>query len=313
MVTHRNPTPKHLVILSGKGGTGKTSLCAALVDLASQSHTPSVFADADVDASNLALVTNAVPIETHPFSSSSAAMIDQNQCIRCGKCFDVCRFNAVLKPSPTQENYRIDPLVCEGCAACQYICPEAAIRMVSQKDGEWYQSTTPYGHQFHAELFPAAENSGKLVTLVKQNAKLFAEDHHLRLILVDGPPGIGCPVISASAGADLALIVTEPGLSGVHDLERITQTLMYFKIPAVVVINKADIDPQSVKDIHAKAEAVGYPVIGEIPFDASIPQAMNAAQPVTHFAPDSPAAEAIRLLWDSVNELLFPEALHDRS
>ena len=182
--------------------------------------------------------------------------------------------------------------------------------MVIQQDGEWYHSKTPYGHQFHAELFPAAENSGKLVTLVKQNAKLYAEDHHLPLILVDGPPGIGCPVISASAGADLGLIVTEPGLSGVHDLERITETLKYFKIPAAVVINKADIDRQSTQEIHAKAAAFGYPVIGEIPFDVRIPQAMTAAQPITHYAPESPAAAAIRQVWDTVEGLLFPEERH---
>lgn len=310
MVAPLNPSPKQLVILSGKGGTGKTSLCAALIDLASRSRYPSVFADADVDASNLALVTQAKPIETHPFSSSTAAIIDQDRCSRCGKCFDICRFNAVQEPDSIQGNYTIDPLMCEGCAACQYICPEEAIQMAAQEDGEWYHSKTPYGDQFHAELFPAAENSGKLVTLVKQNAKLFAEDHHLPLIIVDGPPGIGCPVISASAGADLALIVTEPGLSGVHDLERITQTLTHFKIPAVVVINKADIDPQSAKMIHNKAEAFGYPVIGEIPFDVTIPQAMTSAQPVTRFAADSPAAEAIRTLWKLIEALLYPEELH---
>jgi MinD superfamily P-loop ATPase len=307
MVTPEHPAPKQLVILSGKGGTGKTSLCAALVDLASQSLHQSVFADADVDASNLALVTDAVPIETHSFSSSSVAEINQDRCIRCGKCFDVCRFNAVREPGPTQAEYGIDPLLCEGCAACQYICPEEAIQMVIQQDGEWYHSRTPYGHQFHAELFPAAENSGKLVTLVKQNAKLYAEDHHLPLILVDGPPGIGCPVISASAGADLVLIVTEPGLSGVHDLERITETLKYFKIPAVVVINKADIYPKSTQEIHARSTAFGYSVVGEIPFDATVPQAMTSAQPITLYASESPAARAIRQIWETIEGLLFSE------
>ncbi len=310
MVPSEHPAPKQIVILSGKGGTGKTSLCAALIDLSSQSPHPSVFADADVDASNLALVTEAVTIETHPFSSSRVAEIDPTLCINCGKCFQVCRFDAVRELRTVQERYEINLLLCEGCAACQYVCPEKAIRMVTQQDGEWYHSRTPYGHQFHAELFPAAENSGKLVTIVKQHAKLYAEDQHLPLIFVDGPPGIGCPVISASAGADLVLIVTEPGLSGVHDLERITQTLKYFKIPALVIINKADIDPQSSREIHTEAAAFGYPVIGEIPFDAAIPQAMTSAQPITLYASESPAAEAIKHIWETVESVLFSEKPH---
>ena len=299
--------PKQLVILSGKGGTGKTSVCAALVDLSSQSIHSSVFADADVDAANLALVTAAEPFESHPFSGSQIAKIDPEECWSCGRCFDVCRFNAIQPPVGERTIYAVDGLVCEGCAACVYACPFEAIEMQTQQDGEWFHSITPYGHQFHAELYPAAENSGKLVTLVKQHAKLFAEDSTLSLIIVDGPPGIGCPVISAASGADLALLVTEPGLSGVHDLERIADTLRHFNIPALVVINKADLYSEGAEAIRERAAGFGYPVIGEIPFDPAIPESMTAAQPLTRWAPDSPAAQAIREVWTIIQQQLFGE------
>jgi len=299
--------PKQLVILSGKGGTGKTSVCAALVDLSAQSSHPAVFADADVDAANLALVTAAEPLESHPFSGSQVAKIDPQECWSCGRCFDVCRFNAIRPPAGERTFYAVDALVCEGCAACVYACPFEAIEMQTQQDGEWFHSITPYGHQFHAELFPAAENSGKLVTLVKQHAKLYAEDNELHLIIVDGPPGIGCPVISAASGADMALLVTEPGLSGAHDLERISGTLRHFNVPALVVINKADLYPEGAEAIREQAASFGYPVIGEIPFDPAIPQAMTAAQPLTRWAPDSPSAQAIREVWMVIQQQLFGE------
>lgn len=303
--------PKQLVVLSGKGGTGKTSLCAALAHLSATSELKAVTADADVDASNLALVTEAVALSTHPFSSSLAAVIDPVRCTDCGRCYDVCRFEAIRPPQSTARTYEALPLLCEGCGACVVVCPSEAIRLVAQEDGEWRQSQTPYGTLYHAELFPAAENSGKLVTLVKQHAKLHAEDHQTPLILVDGPPGVGCPVISASAGADLALIVTEPGLSGIHDLARIAQTLRHFKIPAVTVVNKANIYPQGTREIHHKAAEFGYPVIADIPFDPSLPQAMAAGQPVTRYKPDSPAAEAIRQTWEALKMILFKEAPDD--
>ncbi|QRN84488.1 ATP-binding protein (plasmid) [Chloroflexota bacterium] len=309
-MTTQTLAPKQLVILSGKGGTGKTSVCAALVDLASQSPHPAVFADADVDAANLALVTAAKPLESHSFSGSQIAKIDPQECWSCGRCADVCRFNAIQHPAGERTVYVVDALVCEGCAACVYACPFDAIEMQTQQDGEWFHSLTPYGHQFHAELFPAAENSGKLVTLVKQHAKLFAEDNTLPLILVDGPPGIGCPVISAASGANLALLVTEPGLSGVHDLERIAGTLQHFNIPALVVINKADLYPEGTEEIRERAAEYDYPVIGEIPFDPAVPQAMTAAQPITKWAPDSPAAQAIRQVWTVIQQQIFGEDQH---
>lgn len=304
-----HPRLKQLVILSGKGGTGKTTLAAALVQLASKSAFPTVFVDADVDAANLALVTNAKTEEAHPFTSSTLAVIDKTACSLCGNCFDVCRYDAIHPPHDGQSVYQVVELLCDGCAACVHCCPEKAIEMIPQQDGEWYRSSTPYGVQFHAELFPAAENTGKLVTLIKQHAKLHAEDHKIPLMIVDGPPGIGCPVISASAGADLALLAAEPGVSGVHDLGRIIQTLTHFKIPSMICINKADISSEGTTAIHELAAGYGYPVVGEIPFDPAIPQAMVAGQPVTQYSPDAPASEAVQRIWKAVLKAMFPEGV----
>lgn len=295
---------KQLVILSGKGGTGKTSISAGLVHLVSETE-KSVFVDADVDAANLALVTEAHPLETNEFWGSQLANIDPEMCIGCGVCYDICRFNAIKPPAGNEAAYKIIDFRCEGCEACVNQCPEDAIQMIQQQDGEWYHSETPYGHMVHAELFPGAENTGKLVTLVKQNARLYAEDQHLPLVIIDGPPGIGCPVISASAGADLALLVAEPGVSGQHDLERIIQTLLHFEVPMLVCINKADLYRRGTEKITALALEYGCRIAGEIPFDNAIPQAMINAQPVTQMSPGSPASKAIRNIWKQITQILF--------
>jgi MinD superfamily P-loop ATPase len=300
-----NKLVKQLVILSGKGGTGKTSLAASLMFLASQSEHKGVYVDADVDAANLALVTGAVPLEMQIFMGSQRADINQELCTQCDRCYQVCRFDAIEKPGDNNRIYKIVDLLCEGCAACVHACPDSAIQMIQQQDGEWYHSISPYGHLFHAELFPGAENTGKLVTTVKQHAKLFAEDHQLPLIIVDGPPGIGCPVISASASADLALLVAEPGVSGIHDLERIIQTLKHFNIPSLICINKANLYPAGAEAIGELAQSHGYTVVGEIPFDDAIPKAIVNAQPVSQFAPKSDAALEIASLWQKVQQALF--------
>jgi len=302
----QNKPVKQLVILSGKGGTGKTCLTAALVHLSSQSKTKSIFVDADVDAANLALVVEAKNIETRAFNSSKLAHIDPDLCNNCNKCYEVCRYNAIKIPSNSNESYKVIDLLCDGCASCVYICPQSAIEMVEQQDGEWYFSSSPYGPLFHAELFPAAENTGKLVTLIKQHARLFAEDHNeYPLIIIDGPPGIGCPVISSSAGVDLALLVAEPGLSGLHDLERIIKTLAHFKIPIVICVNKANLYSKGTREILQMAASENITIIGEIPFDNAIPESMARGMPVTKFLPNSPASKEIESVWIEIQKEIF--------
>jgi MinD superfamily P-loop ATPase len=300
---------KQLVILSGKGGTGKTSLCAAFTHLTSSSERSfnSVFVDADVDAANLGLVLQPDQTIPHEFWGGSLAEIDILKCSGCGACVPVCRYDAVLPDLEHKPTYKIDPIACDGCASCVYACPQRAIQMVSQQEGYWYQSNSEYGPLFHAELFPGKENSGKLVTLVKQQARLFGDDMNSPLVIIDGPPGIGCPVISACAGADLGLIVTEPGLAGLHDLKRILGTLQHFKIPTVICINKADLYPQGSAQIKEYVHEQGIEIIGEIPFDENIPQAMFQGSPITAEFPDSPAAKSIKIIWDKTLDRLFSQ------
>jgi len=290
---------KQLVILSGKGGTGKTSIAAALAHLAS-SEMRLVLADADVDAANLELVLAPTRVEEHPFEGGAVAEIDPDECLACGICEGVCRFDAII---PGEQSYQVDRLACEGCAACFYQCPKQAIRMVPQQAGEWYRSDTRFGPLFHAHLFAGQENSGKLVTMVKQQARLLALDTDADLLLVDGPPGIGCPVISASAGADMALLVAEPTISGVHDLERVLATTDHFGIPARVLINKADINPARAGDIEAFCQERGIPIVGRIPYDTTVTEAMVNGQPITAYA-DGPATEALHLAWAHLREAL---------
>ena len=301
--------PKHLkqlVILSGKGGTGKTSLTAALAHLTAKSSIKCVLVDADVDAANLALVTGANPLERHNFISSKLAWIDPEKCAICNECYEVCRYNAIQKPVENFNSYKVIDLLCEGCASCFYSCPELAVKMFEQQDGQWFYSSSTYGPLFHAELFPAAENSGKLVTLIRQQAVRLAEnDHGYPLIIIDGPPGIGCPVIASSTGVDLALLVAEPGVAGSHDLERISKTLDHFRIPKVLCINKSDIYPGGTKKIRKFAVENQIKILGEIPFDISIPQAMTMAEPVTEFSPRSPSAVALHRLWVNLQQKLF--------
>ena len=290
---------KQLVILSGKGGTGKTSLAAAFAHLAHEGPAAlsAVLADADVDAANLELVLRPTRIETHDFTGGAVAVIDPQLCQLCGTCKQVCRFDAVF---PGNDSFSVDPIACDGCAACVYQCPEEAIHMEPQAAGRWYRSESRYGQLFHADLFPAQENSGKLVTLVKQNARLLALDTDHQVVIVDGPPGIGCPVIAAAAGADLALVVTEPSVAGIHDLGRALETTSHFRIPALVLINKADIYPEGSAQIKAMCAAMGVEVIGSIPFDPAVTSAMMNGEPVTAYQPESPASQAMTAAWQTV-------------
>ncbi|GAI05092.1 unnamed protein product, partial [marine sediment metagenome] len=218
---------KQIVVISGKGGTGKSVIAGSFASLAKNK----VMADCDVDAADLHLLLHPTVKETHEFSGGKTAFIDERRCTECGKCQEVCRFEAI-------DNYVVDPISCEGCGVCFHICPEKAIKMVDDLSGKWFVSETKYGPFVHAKLGIAEENSGKLVTLVRQNAKLIAEKEKRDFVIIDGPPGIGCPVIASLSGVDIALIVTEPTLSGIHDLERIVGVAHHFGIKGVVCINK---------------------------------------------------------------------------
>jgi MinD superfamily P-loop ATPase len=286
---------KQLVILSGKGGTGKTTVTAALAHLASR-EMRLVLADADVDAANLELVLDPTKRTQEDFVGAKLAVIDDATCISCGRCAEVCRFDAVRDDIDHGDAFRVEPLACEGCASCYYQCPVEAIDMVAQRSGRWFRSETQYGPLFHAHLFAGQENSGKLVSTVKQQANLWALDIDAEMLLVDGPPGIGCPVISASAGADIALLVVEPTVSGVHDLDRVLATTEHFGVPAQVVINKADLNSARADAIRTFCASRSVPLLGQIPYDTIITQAMVAGQPITAYD-RGPATQALQAIW----------------
>ncbi|NPV07050.1 MAG: 4Fe-4S binding protein [Anaerolineae bacterium] len=289
---------KECVVLSGKGGTGKTSVLAALADLAARDH-KLVLADADVDAANLELLVSPRLAERHDFVGGRVAEIDPDLCRGCELCLEVCRFGAILDG----EGLRVDPVGCEGCASCFYSCPANAIEMRDRLSGQWFRSETDLGPLFHARLSPGQENSGKLVAQVKMAARLRAASEKADLLLVDGPPGIGCPAIAATSGAQLALLVAEPSVSGVHDLARILATTRHFGVPAVVCINKADINLTQTERIGEMCSREGVPLLGQIPFDPAMVETLVRLEPVTRAA-GSPAAEAVRSLWEELRPRL---------
>jgi len=295
---------KQLVILSGKGGTGKTSLTAAFAHLAAESELAGqvILADADVDAANLELVLQPRLQEEKDFKGGKVAVINQETCSVCGECQTICRFDAI---NYADGLYTVDPIACDGCAACVYQCPTESISMHEQVAGKFTLSESRYGPLYHANLYPGQENSGKLVTLVKQRARLQALDENRQLMLVDGPPGIGCPVISAVSGANLALVVAEPTVSGAHDMRRALDTLKHFGVRALVCVNKADIFPTGAEEIEVFCREQGIETVGQIPFDLTVASAMVAGEAVTAFQPQAPSSLAIRQIWKRVVESLL--------
>jgi MinD superfamily P-loop ATPase len=284
---------KQVTILSGKGGTGKTSITGCFAALADEP----VMADCDVDASNLHLILNPKIRETMEFKGLNVAEIDPEKCTRCGLCMQLCRFNAI-------HEYTVDPIHCEGCKVCVVNCPAEAINFNERVCGYAYLSETVYGPMSHARLTPGMENSGKLVTLVRQNAAKLAEETGRGLVLVDGPPGIGCPVIASLSNVDAAVAVVEPTLSGIHDLKRALELLEHFQIKPSVIVNKYDLNMENTASIRGFCEEHGIPVLGLVPFDENVTKAMVQAQPVTVFSPDSPASIAIREAWVEFSSFL---------
>ena len=284
---------KELIIISGKGGTGKTSIMASFATLAERP----VVADCDVDAADLHLVLSPTLRERHVFMSGHHAIIMEEVCSNCGVCLPECRFNAIQPPAPKDghDTYWIDATACEGCGVCLKICPMDVIDFPERRCGEWMISDTVCGPMVHARLGVAAENSGKLVTTVRQQARRLAEEGHHPIILVDGPPGIGCPVIASITGASHVLIVTEPSVSGEHDMERVLDLTRHFGIPTSVCVNKWDINVEMTKKIEELARQARARVVGRIRYDPSVSHAQIQGKAVVQTA--CPSAEDIRNVW----------------
>lgn len=285
---------KELVIISGKGGTGKTSVTASFAALADRP----VLADCDVDAADLHLVLSPEVVERHDFYSGREAVILAEKCTACGLCHDLCRFGAIMKPRGEEAAFSVDPVGCEGCGVCVRFCPEKAIDFPDRLCGEWMLSRTRFGPMVHAKLYAAAENSGKLVSAVREEAKRIALSGGHPLIITDGPPGIGCPVIASLTGASNVLVVTEPTLSGEHDLERVLALARHFKIPSAVCVNKWDINGAMTEQIEDKARKAGALVAGRIRYDRAVTEAQIQQKAVVEL--DCPSGEDIRKVWENL-------------
>ncbi|NQT10111.1 MAG: P-loop NTPase [Desulfobacteraceae bacterium] len=281
---------RELVVLSGKGGTGKTSLTSAFASLSKNS----VLCDADVDASDLHLLMAPDIKQRTDFKGGGIAVINPDQCTGCGLCMEVCRFDAV------KEGFKVDEIECEGCGVCVDLCPERAIDFPIKTCGEWYISETRFGPMVHARLGIAEENSGKLVVLVRQEAKKLAESKNIDLILTDGPPGIGCPVIASLGGATALIIVTEPTVSGLHDMERVTQLATNFKVPCMVCVNKADLNPEQAEAIEKLARKKNLSVLGRIPFDPVFTESMIQGKNIIEYKNDSKISLIVREIWNQI-------------
>lgn len=280
---------KELAIISGKGGTGKTSLAASFAFLAESM----VLADCDVDAADLHILTQPKIIHQEQFWGGRKALIHPEKCTKCGICLENCRYEAI------KDYFEVDPISCEGCALCHYLCPESAISMEESLNGAWYVSETRMGPMVHANLLPGEENSGKLVALVRNQAKVIAEDRNIDIVIVDGAPGVGCPVISSITGVDHVVIVTEPTMSGLHDMKRAAELVAGFGTPISLVINKWDIHPGMALEIEEYGKSSNIHLAGRIPYDRAVTDSMVKRQAVVEGEP-GPASVAILEVWKAI-------------
>jgi MinD superfamily P-loop ATPase len=294
---------KEIVVISGKGGTGKTSVVASFAALANDA----VLADCDVDAADLHLILEPDIKRTYDFIGGKRASVITEKCIGCGKCKEVCNFDAAIFNGPANDvverTYTIDPIACEGCKVCVEFCPVNAIEFKDAVNGRWFISDTRFGPMVHARLKPAEENSGKLVTLIRKEAKRIATNQNKGLIIADGSPGIGCPVIASITGADLVLAVTEPTISARHDLDRVIELAENFKIPTAICINKFDINREIAKEIENKTSQKGLKVIGKIAYDIAVTKAQIAAKSIVEYSSNGLKDQVVSL-WESVLDML---------
>lgn len=280
---------KELVVISGKGGAGKTSITASLAVLAKRS----VIVDADVDAADMHLVLPLKETRQFSFEAGFGAVMDVSKCTECGYCREICQFSAI------NSKYEIDHILCEGCGVCAHFCPSGAISMKQKTCGNWFISETPFGTMMHARLFPGEESSGLLVSKLRQEARAKAEISGIDLCIIDGPPGIGCPVIASITGASLVLAVAEPTISGIHDVKRVKELAGFFRIPVVLCINKSGLNPEIETEFRKWAAVNKVPVVGEIPYDSDVTAAMMAGKTIVEHSDGKPS-RAIRLLWEEL-------------
>lgn len=284
---------KQITLISGKGGTGKTVISGCFAALAENK----IMADCDVDAADLHLLLHPRIKEKHEFRAGSKAILDEEECTLCGRCIQVCRFSAIYE---TEDRIVIDPVACEGCGVCALDCPVEAIRMEENMSGEWYISDTRYGPLVHAKLGIAEENTGKLVTLVRQNARTMAQKNGLNLVVIDGPPGIGCPVIASITGVDLVVVVTEPTLSAISDLDRVLSLTQHFGIETVILINKHDINYENTEKIEGFCQKKNIEIVSKIPFDNSFTQAMVQGKTIIEYD-NSGTTQEIKKAWEKIS------------
>jgi MinD superfamily P-loop ATPase len=285
---------KQLTVISGKGGTGKTSITASLAVIAKNV----VVADCDVDAPDLHMLLHPQIMEKQPFKGSKLAAIDSSKCTKCGLCRKSCRFDAI------SDKLTVDSIACEGCGVCALICPATAITLKERVSGNAYISTIPQGFMSHALLNPGEGNSGKLVTLVRQNAKNIAITKKLDAVIIDGSPGIGCPVIASISGVDAALVVTEPTLSGIHDLKRVLGLLNHFKVKPFVCINMHDINSNVTGQIQEFCRSNSVEVLGLLPYDKEVTEAMVNGKTIVEYSPESKVSMEIKHMWTKIAKIL---------
>lgn len=287
---------KEFTVISGKGGTGKTSLTAALAAAGSDM----VICDCDVDAADLHLILDPKVGETHVYEGAYSAEIDPDKCTDCGICSEYCRFEAIFVNK--DQKREVDPYICEGCRLCERICPSQAITSTRSLNNLWFVSETRHGPMVHAHMGPGEENSGKLVTEVRRKAKELARELDLKYILTDGPPGTGCATIASVTGADATLVVIEPSLTSLHDAERVIELVQKFKIPVYALINKASINPEMGEKIARFLDSKSVPLLGEIPFDKSMVQAMIQELSINEYQPESEISATINKVWSCLSE-----------
>jgi MinD superfamily P-loop ATPase len=285
---------KQLTVLSGKGGTGKTSIVGSLAVLVKNA----VVADCDVDAPDLHMLLHPDMIKAQEFIGSKIAVIEKTKCVKCGLCREKCSFGAITS------DLEVNGIACEGCGVCKVVCPVGAITLVPRVSGKAFTSRTKYGLMSHALLYPGESNSGKLVTLVRQNAKILAEKENRDLIIIDGSLGIGCPVIASITGVDAALVVTEPTLSGIHDLERVLSLLDHFNVATFVCINMYDINVSNTKKILSFCKESRVDVVGIIPFSTEVTQAMINGKTIVEYSSTSGVSEEVKNMWNKLSQFL---------